>query len=273
MVRWPGPGPGARWGRVVGALASTITLAAAGGLSVAGVGAAGAGAAANASSESTVPTTPRTPTTTTAPPGPARWPALTNGNSYGVDVSSYQGQISWASAAQSGVAFAYVKATQGTTYVNPYFDSQWNGAKAAGLQYGAYEFFSLCSTGAAQAQAFLATVPTDPAALPPAVDLELQGNCATRPKTKAVAAQLGAFISTVEKATGRKMILYLGWDFGLWYRKLALLAHQPLWINDGPMPNGRTPVVIWQSPDPAQVNGIPVQVDLDVARLSSLRTD
>jgi lysozyme len=232
-----------------------------------------AGAATKSGSATTVATTPRAPTTTTALAGPASWPALSNGESYGVDVSSYQGQISWTAAAQAGVTFAYIKATQGSTYVNPYFQAQWAGAQAAGLQVGAYAFFSLCSSGASQAQTFLSTVPSDPAALPPAVDLELQGNCVNRPKTKVVADQLGTFVSTVEKATGRKMILYVGWDFGFWYRKLGILQHRPLWINDGPFPNGRTPVVIWQSPDPTQVSGITDQVDLDIARLDSLRTD
>ena len=232
-----------------------------------------AGAAtATAGSPTTEATTPPAPTTTAPPSGPARWPALTAGESYGVDVSSYQGQVAWPAAAQSGVAFAYIKATEGATYVNPYFQTQWGGAKAAGLQYGAYHFFSFCSAGADQAKNFLATVPSDPSALPPAVDLELQGNCLKRPKTPALSSQLKTFVTTVEKATGRKMIFYVGWDFALWYRKLTLLRQRPLWLDDGPMPDGHT-VVIWQSPDPAQVSGISDAVDLDIARLATLRAD
>jgi len=32
----------------------------------------------------------------------------------GVDVASYQGNVSWASVAAAGVDFAYIKATEGT---------------------------------------------------------------------------------------------------------------------------------------------------------------
>jgi len=111
-------------------------------------------------------------------------PELKAGEVYGIDVACFQGQVNWFQVAGDGVSFAYIKATQGTTYVNPFFSTDWKEAKA----YGAYQFFSLCSSGLAQAQPFLAAVPRDPAALPPAVDLGLKGICNLRPSASAVAA-------------------------------------------------------------------------------------
>ena len=41
---------------------------------------------------------------------------------------------------QRGVRFAYVKATEGRTYRNPYFAQQYNGSYNVGMIRGAYHF-------------------------------------------------------------------------------------------------------------------------------------
>src|SRR6478609_3353605 len=52
----------------------------------------------------------------------------------GVDVASYQrpgGQpIDWGAVKRAGHSYAFVKATQGTGYTNPYFASDWQQAGA-----------------------------------------------------------------------------------------------------------------------------------------------
>src|SRR5262245_56946654 len=62
----------------------------------------------------------------------------------GIDVSSNDhpsGQaIDWAGQYNSGVRFAYVKATEGDDYINPYFDSDYHAAKDQGLYVGAYDY-------------------------------------------------------------------------------------------------------------------------------------
>src|SRR3978361_1064108 len=60
----------------------------------------------------------------------------------GIDVARYQGKVSWAGWKAKGKSFAYVKATEGTSYVNPYFSAQYGGAAKAGLIRGAYHFAS-----------------------------------------------------------------------------------------------------------------------------------
>jgi GH25 family lysozyme M1 (1,4-beta-N-acetylmuramidase) len=75
----------------------------------------------------------------------------------GLDVSGYQGNVNWSSVAANGGRFAYVKATESTSYVNPYFTQQYNGSYNAGLIRGAYHFATPnTSSGAAQADYFLA---------------------------------------------------------------------------------------------------------------------
>jgi GH25 family lysozyme M1 (1,4-beta-N-acetylmuramidase) len=58
----------------------------------------------------------------------------------GTDVSGYQPSINWTNVRNAGVAFAWSKATEGTSYVNPYFTAQIAGAKDVSIPIGAYHF-------------------------------------------------------------------------------------------------------------------------------------
>src|SRR5689334_18628800 len=55
----------------------------------------------------------------------------------GMDVSSHQGNIDWKAVAGKGGKFVYVKATEATTYTNPFFNQQYTGSIGAGLMHGA----------------------------------------------------------------------------------------------------------------------------------------
>jgi GH25 family lysozyme M1 (1,4-beta-N-acetylmuramidase) len=75
----------------------------------------------------------------------------------GLDVSSFQGAVNWASVAANGAKFAYMKATEGTYYQNPDFTQQYNGSFSNGLIRGAYHFATPnTTTGAVQADYFVA---------------------------------------------------------------------------------------------------------------------
>ena len=51
----------------------------------------------------------------------------------GMDVSSHDGNVDWPTKASSGMSFAWIKATEGTSYQNPFYASQYNGSQSAGL--------------------------------------------------------------------------------------------------------------------------------------------
>ena len=69
----------------------------------------------------------------------------------GIDVSSHQGEIDWERVAASGVEFAMIRlgyrgyGSEGTLNLDPYFEQNLAGAKAAGLKVGVY-FFSQAIT-------------------------------------------------------------------------------------------------------------------------------
>lgn len=99
----------------------------------------------------------------------------------GVDVSAYQ-EIDWGTIAAQGIDFAYVKATEGSAWVDPYFAANFEGAIEAGFRVGTYHFFSFDSAWRTQTEAFISAVPVRDVTLPSAVDLELYGSYMSDPK-------------------------------------------------------------------------------------------
>ncbi|PRT78122.1 N-acetylmuramidase [Streptococcus anginosus] len=73
-----------------------------------------------------------------------------------VDVSSHNGHISkedYQHLAEKGVNGVVVKLTEGTSYKNPYADSQTQNAQAAGMQVSAYAFSHYTNEAEARAEA------------------------------------------------------------------------------------------------------------------------
>jgi lysozyme len=200
---------------------------------------------------------------------PDHRPGLRDGERYGVDVSGHQGDVDWERVAGDGIAFAYVKATEGGDFVDARFRENWDGAGAAGLDRGAYHFFTLCRPGAEQAEHFLATVPVGDGTLPPALDLELAGNCSQRPDRARVAREVTAFLGRVEAATGEPVVLYVGDDFEDRYRlrdDLRADGPRPIWHRRLHLRPDVEGWWLWQASDRAAVAGIDGGVDLDVMR-------
>jgi lysozyme len=57
-----------------------------------------------------------------------------------IDTSHWQGAIDWPAVAASGVAFAFIKATEGARFVDPLFATNRKAALAAGLMVVPYHF-------------------------------------------------------------------------------------------------------------------------------------
>lgn len=185
----------------------------------------------------------------------------------GIDVSHYQGEIRWSHLANAGVDFAYIKATEGGDYVDPTFATNWAGAKAAGVERGAYHFYSLCRPGSEQAANFLRTVPRAHDALPPAIDLEYLGNCDKPVSVAAFRRELGIFIRLVERRYRQPVILYLTDEFD---RSYQVSAHfdRPLWLRSilREPAFGARRWTMWQASSFRRLRGISGRVDWNVVR-------
>jgi lysozyme len=191
-------------------------------------------------------------------------PALSAGERYGIDVSHFQGVIDWNRVAEDDISFVYIKASEGGTFVDARFATNWAGAGAADLDRGAYHFFTLCTPGDVQARHFLSVLPKDPSSLPPALDLELPGNCEARPDAADVQTQVRSFVRTVEAATSKKIVLYIGGSFEAAYG-IGGKFDEPRWTPRFLMhPAGSW--TVWQVGGFATIDGIAGRVDLDVDR-------
>lgn len=180
----------------------------------------------------------------------------------GIDVSHYQGTIDWGLVAKAGIAFAFIKATDGASKVDPQFQANWSGAKAAGLLCGAYHFYEPGADPHQQAESFLSVVQTGPGDLPPVLDVEMQGDASE------IISGLQVWLDAVEQATGRVPILYTNPSF---WAKLGAsgFGRFPLWIAEygvtaPKVPAGWSSWTFWQYSQSGSVPGIQGSVDLDL---------
>lgn len=186
---------------------------------------------------------------------------------YGIDVSHHQKQIDWPQLKDGKARFVYIKATEGATFRDPRFIENWNGAQQAGLIPGAYHFFTFCRSGADQAENFLQVFrQVKGTHLPVAIDVELAGNCPTRPTPDELASELNSFIDRVKAGTGCRMLFYT--TPGFYDSYLAgHFDHYPLWLqsfNKKPGLKSKRAWNIWQFSNQGRVDGIEKPVDLNV---------
>ena len=175
----------------------------------------------------------------------------------GIDVSHYQPTIDWDKVAASHVAFAFIKATEGTTLLDHSFADHWSGAKRADVLRGAYHFFRPKQDAVTQAKFFLAQL-GDPGELPPVVDVEVADGVAP----SQIMDGVFAWIDIVTKGLGRPLI-YTSPSFWNALPVTAELASKAdLWVahwaaHDPARVTGWGKWAFWQFTNEATVPGIP----------------
>jgi GH25 family lysozyme M1 (1,4-beta-N-acetylmuramidase) len=186
----------------------------------------------------------------------------------GVDVSSHQGSVNWSTAWANGARFAYVKATEGTSYTNPSFAQQYNGSYAVGMIRGAYHFaLPDRSGGATQADWFVnhgGGWSRDGRTLPGALDIEYNPYGATcfGLSQSAMRSWIAAFRDRYRARTGRWATIYTTTD---WWTTCTgnysgFGATSPLWLaryssTVGALPAGWGTYSFWQYADSGPLPG------------------
>jgi lysozyme len=186
----------------------------------------------------------------------------------GIDISHHQGAVDWRRVAAQNIRFAYLKASEGGDWSDASFRTNLAAARAAGLSVGAYHYFTLCASGAAQAQNFLRALPATGLALPPAIDLEYVGNCAARPGNGKLAHELKTFIAALRARGLRTPLIYSTQSFFEDYLDAdPAFAAYPLWVRnlygETAWSRGRT-ILFRQFASHARLDGIRGPVDLNV---------
>ena len=183
----------------------------------------------------------------------------------GIDVSQWQGNIDFEQVAASGIRAVYIRSSMGSTYVDPYFEQNYQRAKEAGLQVGFYHYVTARTVSQARYQArfFVNTVGDKEFECRLAMDFEdLIG------LSEEEANQIGlAFIQTVEEFSGKGAVVYSDTSnaqtvFG------GGLTDYPLWAaaygqSLSSVETNWSSWAGWQYTDQGQVSGISGVVDRD----------
>jgi len=127
----------------------------------------------------------------------------------GIDVSSYQGEINWQELSKENISFAFIKATEGSSFVDKNFKYNFSEARKTLLCVGAYHFFSFDSSGETQAENFIKNVEPFDGMLPPVIDVEFYGDKEQNPPDRNdVEIKLKALIKKLEEHYNQKPIIY-----------------------------------------------------------------
>lgn len=111
---------------------------------------------------------------------------------HGIDISHYQSVVNWDTVAQQSLHFAFVKATEGVSFLDSLFCHNWSEIKRVGLKRGAYHFFRPTLPAETQFYNFAHSVEMAWGDLPPVLDVEVMDDA-----------------TKVELITGMRTWLYL----------------------------------------------------------------
>jgi lysozyme len=196
----------------------------------------------------------------------------------GIDVSYWKSTVDWGKVRATGHAFAFIKATEGETYNDPTFGTNWSGTKNAGILRGAYCYFHPSQDALKQSSLFINAVKNtkDNGELPPVLDIEIPDG----QDNNTIMAKAKAWLDAVEQALGRKPIVYSGYFFlrdnlcspggvpPTWSRDYPLwIAQYPNQYSPGLMPslpNGWPQWTFWQYTEAGQVDGVGAKVDINL---------
>lgn len=183
----------------------------------------------------------------------------------GIDVSNYQGNIDFKKVKEDGIEVVYIKATEGTYYIDPYLEQNYKRAKENGLKVGLYHYVTARTEEQARREAkfFVARASGKKLDCKLAMDFETFGSL-----NKEEINRIGlVFLQEVEKLSGKKAILYSNayTASNTWRGENT---KYPLWVaeygvdkpyNDGTWDSWAG----WQYTDRGRVSGINVYVDRD----------
>ena len=124
----------------------------------------------------------------------------------GIDVSMWQGNINYSSVKLNGIDIVYIKASEGTGYVDPYFKTNYDNAKKNGLKVGFYHFVLARNTEEAKKEAefFASTISGTNADCRLAMDFEEFGNL----NNNEINSISQVFLNRVQELTGKELIIY-----------------------------------------------------------------
>lgn len=173
----------------------------------------------------------------------------------GIDVSRYQGNINWEIISSQEIEFAFIKATEGSSYFDPMYNVNIVSARNNGIYVGAYHFFSSESAGKTQAENFIKVVSPHKIDLPPVLDFEISKSVKDKEN---VIKEAYDFLQEVEKYFGVKPIIYTTYEsYSAFFTNN--FGEYPMWFRDlfkEPKIEGNRDWLFWQYCNRGRIDGI-----------------
>ena len=220
------------------------------------------------------PTTPDKPTEPDKPTPPDEDESSEDATDIGIkgiDVSYAQGTIDWAKVKKSGVKFAFLRASRGTTVKglsgseDTTFKYNVTEATKAGINVGVYHYLYAETVVDAKKEAkfFLKTIAPYKITYPVVLDLEEQSQ-ANLGKSK-ITKIAKAFLDEVRSA-GYYVMLYSNKSWLTYYLDMSQLSGYEIWLAQwNTVPTYSGDFGIWQYSCKGIVSGISGYVDLDIS--------
>lgn len=208
------------------------------------------------------------------PAVPAVVPMVPAGALPGIDVSNHQGTIDWSLVAASGTRFAFAKATEGRSFVDPMYATNRAGAALSGVVFGAYHFArpdDTANDAILEADHFVDVAQPQPGDLLPVLDIESTGGLTQAQVTQWILA----WLDRVTERLGVRPIVYTsphGWENRTGDTTAVVDAgYSVLWVAHWGVPSPLVPAAnwggngwtFWQYGNCGTVPGIDGCVDVD----------
>lgn len=187
----------------------------------------------------------------------------------GIDVSNWQGYINYAEVKDAGIEVVYIKASQGSSIKDAYFDVNYENAKNNGLKVGFYHFLTATNEDEAEEEArFFASVISGKV---PDCKLAMDYEVFDGRSREEIDNISRIFIETVEELTGKEVVIYSDLSNSQNIFNKSLAEDYELWLAYYGDYNGLTYVeTSWkeyigvQYTDRGIINGISGSVDRDL---------
>ena len=187
-------------------------------------------------------------------PDPAAYPVR------GIDISAHNGVVDFDKVASVGMDFVILKATEGATFKDKNFPTNYRKARKAGLKVGAYHFFRFDVGGYMQALNLMHSIKGRRLELPVVIDVEEWSNPRDH-TTHDILARLQTMINTLE-AHGYHVMLYSNKDgFEKFFSQQ--FAHYPLWLCSFTGAPEAGNMRLWQFSHVGRVSGVDGKVDIN----------
>ena len=165
-----------------------------------------------------------------------------------IDVSKHQGTIDWEELKKnSKIQLVYIKATEGSDYIDPKYKENIRNARRHGFKVGSYHFLTNRSSATSQFRNFVRNVNREEQDLLPVIDVEEVG----RWSSVQLRDSLKVFADLLEDYYGCKPVIYTSEKFFIKHLGRAFSGY-PLFIakyNSTTQPEIGYKWVLWQFTD------------------------